>query len=58
MKTSRIVAGVVATLALVAAGSASAAPTVSGDTVVLNTFQTIWIKGDALGPLDRGIVPK
>ena len=54
MKTSRICAGVVATLALFAAGHARADGVATGDTVVLNTFQTIWIKGDALGPLQNG----
>ena len=54
MKTSRICAGVVATLALSAAGHARADGVAAGDTVVLNTFQTIWIKGDALGPLQNG----
>ena len=54
MKTSRIVAGVVATLALFAGDYAHADPTAAGDTVVLNTFQTIWLKGDALGPLQNG----
>src|SRR4051812_23243257 len=53
MKTSRICAGVVATLALFAAGHARA-DAVSADTVVLNTFQTVWIKGDALGPVQNG----
>jgi len=54
MKTSRICAGVVATLALFAAGGARADGVATGDTVVLNTFQTIWIKGDALGPVQNG----
>jgi MYXO-CTERM domain-containing protein len=54
MKTSRIVAGVVATLALFAGDYAHADPTAAGDTVVLNTFQTIWLKGDGLGPLTNG----
>ena len=55
MKTSRIVAGVVATLALFAGDYAHADPTAAaGDTVVLNTFQTIWLKGDALGPVQNG----
>lgn len=53
MKTSRICAGVVATLALFAADNARAEGAV-GDTVVLNTFQTVWIKGDALGPVQNG----
>jgi MYXO-CTERM domain-containing protein len=53
MKTSRFCAGVVATLALCAAGHARA-DGVAADTVVLNTFQTIWIKGDALGPVQNG----
>jgi MYXO-CTERM domain-containing protein len=55
MKTSRIVAGVVATLALFAGDYAHADPTAAaGDTVVLNTFQTTWLKGDLLGPLNNG----
>lgn len=53
MKTSRICAGVVATLALFAADNARAEGA-AGDTVVLNTFQTVWIKGDALGPVQNG----
>jgi MYXO-CTERM domain-containing protein len=54
MKTSRICAGVVATLAMFAGDYAHADPTAAGDTVVLNTFQTIWLKGDGLGPLQNG----
>ena len=54
MKTSRICAGVVtATLGLFAADSARAEGA-AGDTVVLNTFQQVWIKGDALGPVQNG----
>lgn len=53
MKTSRICAGVVATLALFAADNARAEGA-AGDTVVLNTFQTVWIKGDTLGPVQNG----
>lgn len=53
MKTSRICAGVVATLAMFAADNAHAEGA-AGDTVVLNTYQTIWIKGDALGPVSNG----
>jgi hypothetical protein len=54
MKTSRICAGVVATLAMFAADNARAENTAVGDTVVLNTFQTVWIKGDTLGPVQNG----
>lgn len=54
MKTSRICAGVVATLAMFAGDYAHADATAAGDTVILNTFQTIWIKGDALGPVQNG----
>jgi MYXO-CTERM domain-containing protein len=53
MKTSRICAAVVTTLALFAADNARAEGA-AGDTVVLNTFQTVWIKGDALGPVQNG----
>ena len=61
MKTSRICAGVVATLALFAAGHATAAPgdgagAAGGTTVVLNTFQTVWLKGAAYpGPQQNGL---
>lgn len=55
MKTSRISAAVVATLAMFAADRASAAPTAtggtgSGDTVVLNTYSKMWVTGDTKGP--------
>ena len=57
MKTSRICGVVVATLAMFAAGHASADPLsgAAGDTVVLNTFQTVWLKGSAYpGPQQNG----
>ncbi len=54
MKTSRICAGVVATLALFAGDYAHADP-VAADTVVLQTYSTVWVKGDALGPVQNGL---
>src|SRR5579859_6461922 len=54
MKTSRISAAVVATLALCAAGSAHADPTAAGatggTTAVLSPYLKVWVNGDTLGP--------
>lgn len=57
MKTSRISAALVVTLAMFAADHAFAAdvPTAtggtgSGDTVVLNTYSKVWVSGDSRGP--------
>ena len=55
MKTSRICAGVVATLALFAADYAHADPVAAGETVVLQTYSSVWVKGDALGPVQNGL---
>ena len=54
MKTSRICAGVVATLALFAAGHARADGVAAGDTVVLNTFQTIWSRATPSARVQNG----
>ncbi len=59
MKTSRICAAVVSTLALFAAGHASADPAAADATsgtkvTILNTFSTVLVKGDALGPMQNG----
>lgn len=55
MKTSRISAAVVATLALVAAGEARADGTTAvGSTVVLNTYSKVLVVGDNLGPQNNG----
>ncbi|CAN5895263.1 hypothetical protein BH11MYX4_BH11MYX4_40590 [soil metagenome] len=54
MKTSRICAGVVATLALFAGDYAHADPVAAGDTVVLQTYSKVWIAGDAMGPVQNG----
>ena len=54
MKTSRICAGVVATLALFAGDYAHADPVAAGDTVVLQTYSKVWIAGDGLGPVQNG----
>ncbi len=54
MKTSRICAGVVATLALFAGDYAHADPVAAGDTVILQTYSSVWVKGDALGPVKDG----
>lgn len=60
MKTSRISAALVVTLAMFAADHAFAAdvPTAtggtgSGDTVVLNTYSKVWVSGDTRGPQDK-----
>ena len=50
MKISRYCAGVVATLAVFAAADARA----EGSTVILNTFQTVWIKAPP-GPQSNGL---
>lgn len=57
MKTSRISAAVVATLAVFAADRASAAdaPTATGgggeaSTVILNSYSKVWVTGDTKGP--------
>jgi hypothetical protein len=59
MKTARISAALVATLAMFAADRAFAAdaPTANGptgtgtaDTVVLNTYSKVWVSGDTRGP--------
>ena len=59
MKTSRICAAVVSTLALFAAGHASAEPAgagaTSGTVTLLNTFSKVWVNGDALGPVQNGV---
>jgi MYXO-CTERM domain-containing protein len=54
MKTSRICAGVVATLALFASDYAQAEPGAAGETVVLQTYSKVWVAGDALGPVQNG----
>lgn len=56
MKTSRICAGVVATLALFAGDYAHADPVAApgGDTAVLNTYETIMVNGDNRGPVQNG----
>ena len=55
MKTSRICAGVVATLALFAGDYAHADPVASdGTTVILNTYSKVWVAGDLLGPVQNG----
>jgi len=56
MKMSRISAAVVASLALAYAGHADAAdPAATGGSVtVLNTFSTVWVKGDDRGPVQNG----
>ena len=54
MKTSRICAAVVATLALFAGDYAHADPTAVGETVILQTYSKVWIAGDARGPLQNG----
>lgn len=57
MKTSRIFAGVVATLALFAGDYAQAAPgAAGGDTVVLNTTMIKWVGAEANpGPQQNGV---
>lgn len=61
MKTSRISAALVVTLAMFAADAAFAAdvPTATGgtgtgDTVVLNTYSKVWVSGNARGPNNIG----
>jgi MYXO-CTERM domain-containing protein len=59
MKTSRITAAVVATLALFAADRAAAqnVPTATGETgatAVLNTYSKVWVVGDTMGPNKLG----
>ena len=55
MKTSRIFGGAVAMLSLFAAGHASAEGA-AGETVVLNTFSTVLVKGSAYpGPQQNGV---
>jgi MYXO-CTERM domain-containing protein len=54
MKTSRICAGVVATLALFAGDYAHADPVATGPTVILNTYSKVWVVGDTLGPVQNG----
>ena len=54
MKTSRISAAVVATLALFAAADASAQQATGGSTVVLNTYSKAVVIGDTLGPQQNG----
>jgi hypothetical protein len=50
MKTLRIplIGAIVATATLGVAGAARA----DGQTVVLNTFNKVWVAGDALGPME------
>jgi len=52
MKTSRVCAAVIATLAMFAADRASADTpgATGGSTVVLNTYSKVWISGDDKGP--------
>ena len=51
MKTSRVCAAVVATLAMFAADHAFAdTPATGGSTVVLNTYSKVWVTGDDKGP--------
>lgn len=51
MKTSRVCAAVVATLAMFAADHAFAdTPAAGGSTVVLNTYSKVWVTGDDKGP--------
>jgi MYXO-CTERM domain-containing protein len=56
MKTSRVSAAVVATLAMFAADKAFAdAPgATGGSTVVLNTYSKVWVSGDDKGPNKLG----
>ncbi len=56
MKTSRISAAIVVTLAMFAAGSAGADPGVAtgGGTAVLSPFNKVWVVGDKLGPARLG----
>src|SRR4051812_933824 len=57
MKTSRICAGVVATLALFAGDYAHADPVAApggGDTAILNTYETVMVAGDNRGPVQNG----
>lgn len=51
MKTSRISAAIVSTLALTAATNAYA----EGDTVRLDTVQKMWVAGDDIGPKQNGV---
>jgi MYXO-CTERM domain-containing protein len=53
MKTSRVCAVVVATLAMFAAADVSAdvpGATGTGETRILNTFSKVWVNADAMGP--------
>ncbi len=55
MKTSRISAAIVSTLALTAAGHAYAEPVATdGATVRLDTVQKMWVAGDDIGPKQNG----
>lgn len=63
MKTTRISAALVVTIAMFAAGSAYAdvptatggsQPTTGGTTVVLNTYSKVWVSGDNRGPQKIG----
>ncbi len=57
MKMSRICTGVTALVALSASGNVradAAAQSAEATTVILNTFQTIWVTGDTRGPLREG----
>jgi len=58
MKMSRVCAAVVSTLALFAADNARAetpaADATGGKVTVLNTFSTVWVKGDDRGPVSNG----
>jgi hypothetical protein len=56
MKTSRICAAIVATLAVFAAADArdAHAEGAVADTVLLQTYSKVWVNGDALGPKQNG----
>lgn len=56
MKTSRISAAIVSTLALTATGHAYAEPVATeGATVRLDTVQKMWVAGDDIGPKQNGL---
>jgi hypothetical protein len=54
MKTSRISAAIVSTLAITAAGHARA-QSAEGGTVRLDTVQKLWVAGDDIGPKRDGL---
>lgn len=56
MKTFRISAAIVSTLALTAAGHAYAEPVATeGATVRLDTVHKLWVAGDDIGPKSNGV---